>query len=156
MAIIEAMSKRWLHPTLLWTGIAVVAIAVGLYATPPQFPRPSGAAMQRALPRLPGPAPDFRTRLYLLGVGSIVWYAAAVSLPSFLLAVLLILLSATMVSKYGIRLWPSFGFGWDDPFFFDGMGFRTVYTSFLDLDIKRAADGQSVFEGALPSLAFGV
>ena len=39
---------------------------------------------------------------------------AAVSLPSFLLAVLLILLSATMVSKYGIRLWPSFGFGWDD------------------------------------------
>ena len=38
----------------------------------------------------------------------------AVSLPSFLLAVLLILLSATMVSKYGIRLWPSFGFGWDD------------------------------------------
>jgi peptide/nickel transport system permease protein len=39
---------------------------------------------------------------------------AAVSLPSFLLAVLLILLSAAMVSKYGIRLWPSFGFGWDD------------------------------------------
>jgi peptide/nickel transport system permease protein len=38
----------------------------------------------------------------------------AVSTPSFLLAVLLILLSATMVSKYGIRLWPSFGFGWDD------------------------------------------
>jgi hypothetical protein len=24
---------------------------------------------------------------------------------------------------------------------------RTVYTSFLDLDIKRAADGQSLFEG---------
>ncbi|HYK99477.1 MAG TPA: ABC transporter permease [Candidatus Acidoferrales bacterium] len=38
----------------------------------------------------------------------------AISTPSFLLAVLLILLSATMVSKYGIRLWPSFGFGWDD------------------------------------------
>ncbi len=38
----------------------------------------------------------------------------AVSTPSFLLAVLLILLSATMVSKYGIRLWPSFGFGFDD------------------------------------------
>jgi len=38
----------------------------------------------------------------------------AVSTPSFLLAILLILLSATMVSKYGIRLWPSFGFGWDD------------------------------------------
>ena len=38
----------------------------------------------------------------------------AVSTPSFLLAVLLILLSATMVSKYGIRLWPSFGYGLDD------------------------------------------
>ena len=38
----------------------------------------------------------------------------AVSTPSFLLAILLILLSATMVSKYGIRLWPSFGFGWDE------------------------------------------
>lgn len=37
-----------------------------------------------------------------------------ISTPSFLLAVLMILLSATMVSKYGIRLWPSFGFGWDD------------------------------------------
>ena len=38
----------------------------------------------------------------------------AISTPSFLLAVLLILLSATMVSRYGVRLWPSFGFGWDD------------------------------------------
>lgn len=38
----------------------------------------------------------------------------AISTPSFLLAILLILLSATMVSRYGIRLWPSFGFGWDD------------------------------------------
>lgn len=38
----------------------------------------------------------------------------AISTPSFLLAILLILLSATMVSRYGIRLWPSFGFGWDE------------------------------------------
>jgi len=38
----------------------------------------------------------------------------AISTPSFLLAVLLILLSATMASRYGIRLWPSFGFGWDE------------------------------------------
>ena len=50
-----------------------------------------------------------RVRGVLLG-----FTTTAVSLPSFLLAVLLILLSATMVSKYGIRLWPSFGFGWDD------------------------------------------
>ena len=27
------------------------------------------------------------------------------------------------------------------------MTVRTVYTAFLDLDIKRAADGQSLFEG---------
>jgi ABC-type dipeptide/oligopeptide/nickel transport system permease component len=50
-----------------------------------------------------------RVRGVLLSVTTL-----AVSTPSFLLAVLLILLSATMVSKYGIRLWPSFGFGWDD------------------------------------------
>jgi peptide/nickel transport system permease protein len=50
-----------------------------------------------------------RVRGALLGVTVL-----AISTPSFLLAVLLILLSATMVSKYGIRLWPSFGFGWDD------------------------------------------
>lgn len=75
----------WLSPTLVWGGIVVAAIAIGLYATPPEFPRPSGAAMQRALPRLPGPAPNFRTLLFLLGVGSIVWYAAALSLPILLL-----------------------------------------------------------------------
>ncbi len=50
-----------------------------------------------------------RVRGVLLGITTL-----AISTPSFLLAVLLILLSATMVSKYGIRLWPSFGFGWDD------------------------------------------
>ncbi len=38
----------------------------------------------------------------------------SISMPSFLIAILLILLSATMVSRYNIRLWPSFGFGWDD------------------------------------------
>ncbi len=44
-----------------------------------------------------------------------------------------------------------FRFGWYDPWFGDPFGYdvtvRTVYTSFLDLDIKRAADGQSLFEG---------
>ncbi len=37
-----------------------------------------------------------------------------ISTPSFLLAILLILLSAEMVRRYNIRLWPSFGFGIDD------------------------------------------
>jgi len=50
-----------------------------------------------------------RVRGALLGITVL-----AVSTPSFLLAILLILLSATMVSRYGIRLWPSFGFGLDD------------------------------------------
>jgi LytS/YehU family sensor histidine kinase len=40
--------------------------------------------MRRALPRLPGPAPNFRTLLFMLGVGSVVWYAAAISLPLLL------------------------------------------------------------------------
>jgi hypothetical protein len=59
---------------------------------------------------------------------------------------------------YG-RFWPhsgwgrGYGFGWSDPFFFDDFDVRTVYTSFLDLDIKRVADGQSVFEGTAKARA---
>jgi hypothetical protein len=59
---------------------------------------------------------------------------------------------------YG-RFWPhsgwgrGYGFGWNDPFYFDDFDIRTVYTSFLDLDIKRAADGQSVFEGTAKARA---
>jgi hypothetical protein len=51
---------------------------------------------------------------------------------------------------YG-RLRSPFYYGWDDPFWFGGFGddvdVYTVFTSFLDMDIKRAADGESVFEG---------
>lgn len=38
----------------------------------------------------------------------------AISTPSFLLAVGMVMLSGEMTSRFGIRLWPSFGFGWDD------------------------------------------
>ena len=42
-----------------------------------------------------------------------------------------------------------FYYGWHDPFW--GVGYDvssyTVYTAFLDLDIRRTADSQSVFEG---------
>jgi hypothetical protein len=50
---------------------------------------------------------------------------------------------------YGGGFRSPFYWGWDDPFFFGGrdIDVYNVYTSFLDLDIKRAADGQSVFEG---------
>ena len=44
-----------------------------------------------------------------------------------------------------------FYYGWDDPFWYSGfdeeLSAYTAYTSFLDMDIKRASDGQSVFEG---------
>ena len=51
---------------------------------------------------------------------------------------------------YG-RLRSPFYYGWDDPFWWRGYGEEidvyTVYTSHLDMDIRRAADGESVFEG---------
>jgi hypothetical protein len=52
---------------------------------------------------------------------------------------------------FGRGFYP-FYYGWDDPFWagpFDYPEVRsyTEYTSFLDMDIKRAADGQSLFEG---------
>lgn len=51
---------------------------------------------------------------------------------------------------YG-RLRSPFYYGWDDPFWGRGFGDEvdvyTVYTSYLDLDIKRSGDGESVFEG---------
>jgi uncharacterized protein DUF4136 len=47
-----------------------------------------------------------------------------------------------------------FYYGWDDPYWYSPFGYGyddvrsyTVYTSYLDLDIRRAADGQSAFEG---------
>jgi hypothetical protein len=45
-----------------------------------------------------------------------------------------------------------FYYGWNDPFLF-GPGYGgdidsyTVFTSYLDMDIRRTADGQSLFEG---------
>jgi signal transduction histidine kinase len=68
---------------LPWIGVVIVAIAVGFYATAPELPRQAGNT-GRMLPRMPGPAPNFPTLLYLLGVGSIVWYAAAIALPFLL------------------------------------------------------------------------
>ena len=50
---------------------------------------------------------------------------------------------------YG-RLRSPFYYGWDDPFWYRGFGDEidvyTVYTSYLDMDIRRP-DGQAVFEG---------
>jgi hypothetical protein len=50
---------------------------------------------------------------------------------------------------FGGRYRSPFYWGWNDPFFFGSrdIDIDTVYTSFLDLDIKRTGDGRSVFEG---------
>ena len=61
---------------------------------------------------------------------------------------------------YGRGYWPGrygywgrgYAWGWHDPWLWGGYGgydtySYTVYTSFLDLDIRRTADGQSLFEG---------
>ena len=37
-----------------------------------------------------------------------------VSLPSFLVAILLILFGSELTARYGVRLWPTFGFGFDN------------------------------------------
>ena len=55
-------------------------------------------------------------------------------------------------SRYGYfgRAYSPFYYGWNDPFLgpFDrDIDVYTVYTSYLDMDIKRTADGQSLFEG---------
>ncbi|HEX8640821.1 MAG TPA: DUF4136 domain-containing protein [Allosphingosinicella sp.] len=54
---------------------------------------------------------------------------------------------------FGHRRHP-FYYGWHDPFLYGPFGrggydidSYTVYTSFLDMDIRRTADGQSLFEG---------
>jgi two-component sensor histidine kinase len=78
-------APNWLWPALAWTGVVIAMVALGRYAEPPAPLRAMTQGTRRALPRLPGPAPDFRTLLYLLGVGSIVWYAAVVAFPLMLL-----------------------------------------------------------------------
>ena len=40
-----------------------------------------------------------------------------------------------------------FYWGWNDPFFQDDISSYTVYRSYLDMDIRRTADGRPVFEG---------
>lgn len=52
--------------------------------------------------------------------------------------------------NFGRRRSP-FYWGWHDPFFGDPFGddvrVYTVYTSYLDMEIRRASDGQALFEG---------
>src|SRR5687767_3657586 len=57
-------------------------------------------------------------------------------------------------SRFGFGRRSPFYYGWNDPYWYSPFGFGyndidayTVYTSYLDMDIRRASDGQSVFEG---------
>jgi len=56
-------------------------------------------------------------------------------------------------SRYGYAGYrrSPFYWGWNDPFMHGAYGYDResyrVYTSYLDMDIKRAGDGQAVFEG---------
>jgi hypothetical protein len=56
-------------------------------------------------------------------------------------------------SRFGYygRGYHPFYYGWNDPFLYSpfdrDIDVYTVYTSYLDMDIKRTADGQSLFEG---------
>ena len=67
---------------MLWSAVAVVTVAAGRYARPPQLPVAAG--MGRILPRMPAPPADLPTLLFQLGVGSVVWYSAAIALPFML------------------------------------------------------------------------
>lgn len=70
-------------PPLLWGAMIASAMALGQYATG------SGVGLlpaDRGFPRMPDPPPDLRALLFQLGVGSVLWYVAVVSLPVLILA----------------------------------------------------------------------
>ena len=78
--------------------IVLVLLAVGLAALVGIVVGVLAAASRRA-----------RIRAVLLTLTTL-----TVSLPSFLLAILLILGGAEVNARFGLRLWPTFGFGLDD------------------------------------------
>lgn len=72
-------SLRW-GPVVGWLAAIGLAIAMGLYAKGPSLPKGVGPLF----PRVPPPPPDLPTLLYVLGVGSPMWYVAIVALPVML------------------------------------------------------------------------
>src|SRR4029079_9648892 len=72
------VKKKWIAPAALW----IAALALGLYAKAPEIPGAHG----RMAPRVPQLPPHPRELLFMLGVGSVVWYAVAIALPFLLLA----------------------------------------------------------------------
>jgi two-component sensor histidine kinase len=76
--------RPWLRSAVIWLVVVAALVALGWYAQSADPSRPM-RGNGRMLPRLPGPAPDFRTFLFLLGVGSVVWYPVVVAFPLMLL-----------------------------------------------------------------------
>src|SRR4029079_3625210 len=68
----------WLLPVLCWGTWSIAAMSLGFYAGAPHAPPGATGPM---FPRLPGPPPSFPILLFMLGVGSFIWYAVAVALP---------------------------------------------------------------------------
>jgi two-component system LytT family sensor kinase len=65
-----------------WLVVLALAVAVGMYAgIPEEMAGPGGSRM---FPRISS-VPDLRTLLFMLGVGSPVWYAVFIALPLLLL-----------------------------------------------------------------------
>lgn len=70
---------------LPWLAAVAFAVALGMYAEPPPLPEGTPAGLGRPIPRLPPPPTDLPALLFQLGVGSTIWYAAAVAVPLMLL-----------------------------------------------------------------------
>lgn len=78
--------------------VGLIGIAVG-----------GGAALGVVVGLLAAAARTRRARGALLATSIL-----AISTPSFLIAILLVLYGAELNARTGVRLWPTFGFGWDD------------------------------------------
>lgn len=75
--------QSWVLPLAAWIAVIAIAIALGLYAQAPTIP---GIPPGRMVPRVPSLPPDLPELLFMLGVGSVIWYAVIITLPLILLA----------------------------------------------------------------------
>jgi LytS/YehU family sensor histidine kinase len=65
--------------------VVVGLLALGRYADTSPSMRAMTTGAGRMLPRLPGPVRDLRALLFMLGVGSLLWYAVVIAFPFLLL-----------------------------------------------------------------------
>ena len=74
--------RSWIFPVASWTVFIAIAIALGVYAHAPVFP---GVPPGRLVPRVPALPPVLPELFFMLGVGSVIWYAVIIALPLTLL-----------------------------------------------------------------------